>query len=296
LPRSAKALARAARLWDGETVLPEVVVARGSVADSALLTADDVDVLAVPVAPAPEEGDGLEPRAGTVDAAVRYGIDLAELAERGRATGAPGDAHVVDLPRAHGRREMPWTGLPERVILLGVGDGTPTDLRKAGAALARATRGASRVLTPVAGHGGAESAAAFVEGYALAAYRTPSGQTGSPEPGPADQLVLLGEHPESAVVDALRAARATWLTRDLTNAPANIKDPAWFAARPTASAGSWRSAPARRANRASSPSRTTPWDPTASRTATRATWSWSARASRTTRAGSRSSPVRRWSP
>src|SRR5690606_3370735 len=30
------------------------------------------------------------------------------------------------------------------------------------------------------------------------------------------------------------AARATWLTRDLTNAPANIKDPAWFAARATA--------------------------------------------------------------
>lgn len=234
MPRSAKALARAARVWDGETVLPEVVVARGSVADSALLTADDVDVLAVPVAPAPEEGDGLEPRAGTVDAAVRYGIDLAELAERGRATGAPGDAHVVDLPRAHGRREMPWTGLPERVILLGVGDGTPTDLRKAGAALARATRGASRVLTPVAGHGGAEDAAAFVEGYALAAYRMPTGQTSAPEPGPADQLVLLGEHPEAAVVDALRAARATWLTRDLTNAPANIKDPAWFAARATA--------------------------------------------------------------
>lgn len=234
MPRSAKALARAARVWDGETVLPEVVVARGRVADSALLTADDVDVLAVPVAPSPEEGDGLEPRAGTVDAAVRYGIDLAELAERGRATGAAGNAHVVDLPRAHGQREMPWTGLPERVILLGVGDGTPADLRKAGAALARATRGASRVLTPIAGQGSAEAAAAFVEGYALAAYRTPTGQTSPAEPGPADQLVLLGDHPESAVVAALRGARATWLARDLTNAPSNIKDPAWFAARATA--------------------------------------------------------------
>ena len=42
---------------------------------------DDVDVLAVPVAPPVEGETELQPRTGTADAAALYGVDLAEVAD-----------------------------------------------------------------------------------------------------------------------------------------------------------------------------------------------------------------------
>lgn len=239
-PRARTAIGRA---------LPGVVVEVGSVAGTALLLEADVDALAVPVAPAvPGESD-LQPRAGTADAAARYGIALAELAERAGLTGAPGEAYTVHLPHPVGRRgvdgEFPWHGLAPRIVLVGVGAGTPADLRRSGAALARATRGLRRVVTSVASEPGAQAPAAvraFVEGYLLGAYRMPS-QAAEPSPDdrasqpPAGQLVLLGTKGDphadriaAAVVDAGVAASATWLVRDLANTPSNIKDPAWLAA------------------------------------------------------------------
>ncbi|HEX5331674.1 MAG TPA: leucyl aminopeptidase family protein [Cellulomonas sp.] len=228
--------------------LPEVVVEVGSVAGTALLLDADVDALAVPVAPAvPGESD-LQPRAGTADAAARYGIALAELAERAGLTGAPGEAYTVHLPHPVGRRgaggEFPWHGLAPRIVLVGVGAGTPTDLRRSGAALARETRGLRRVVTSVASEAGAQAPAAvraFVEGYLLGAYRMPT-QATEPSPEdrasqrPAAQLVLLGIEDDpradriaAAVAEAGIAASATWLVRDLANTPSNTKDPAWLA-------------------------------------------------------------------
>lgn len=228
--------------------LPAVVVEFGSVAGTALLLEPDVDALAVPVAPAvPGESD-LQPRAGTADAAARYGIALAELAERAGLTGAPGEAYTVHLPHPVGRREpggeFPWHGLAPRIVLVGVGAGTPADLRRSGAALACATRGLRRVVTSVASEPGTQAPAAvraLVEGYLLGAYRMPS-QAAEPSPAdretqrPAGQLVLLGTEGDpradriaAAVADASVAASATWLVRDLANTPSSTKDPAWLA-------------------------------------------------------------------
>ena len=220
--------------------LPEVVASPGQLIDCAFFSSDEVEILAIPIAPAVEGGEDLQPRHGTVDAAVRYGIDFAELADRARLTGRPGEAHIIDLPRPNGRsKALPWAGLPERIILLGVGDGSVGALRRAGAGLARATRGAERVLTTVAGYSAihgvnaadGELTRAFVEGYLLGAYTFPSAQTGEAAPEPAEQLVLLGEHSEGAVSAAVIAASATWLARDLTNTPSNLKTPDWLAIR-----------------------------------------------------------------
>lgn len=235
--------------------LPDVVAARGTVRESPLLVDDDVAALVVAVAPAREPGDGLQPRAGTVDAAVRYGVDLAELAERSGGPsfeGRPGDVVRVDLPRAHvgspGR--LPWAGLPTRLVLLGVGSGDAAALRRAGAALARSVRGLERVVSAVTSEADPDEVRAFVEGYLLAAYRQqrrsgsaaarPSARTPAQEPtgrrgaeAPAEQLVLLtaesSHDPEPAIEAARRAARATWLARDLANTPSDLKDPAWLA-------------------------------------------------------------------
>lgn len=222
--------------------LPDVVAARGTVRESPLLTDDDVAALVVAVAPAREDGEGVQPRAGTVDAAVRYGVDLAELAERSGGPafrGAAGDVVRVDLPRAHvgSTARLPWAGLPTRLVLLGVGRGDAPSLRRAGAALARATRGLERVVSAATADADAAGVHAFVEGYLLAAYRQArrSAVAGRASEAPAEQLVLLTPEerpdPEPAIEAARRGARATWLVRDLANTPADVKGPEWFADR-----------------------------------------------------------------
>ncbi|WP_265520899.1 leucyl aminopeptidase family protein [Oerskovia flava] len=224
--------------------LPEVVGAPGTLLECTFLADSDVSATVVAVAPPREAEDGLQPRAGTVDAAARYGIDLAELSDRAGGAafrGVAGQVAVVDLPRTHGAGRLPWDGLPQRIVLLGIGGGTTTDLRRAGAALAGATRGLARVVSAATAGAGTRGVRAFVEGYLLAAYRPPrltgpapvsSGETATQDP--AEQLVLLGNDVPDTIAEAARAARATWLVRDLANTPSNIKDPAWFARRAVA--------------------------------------------------------------
>ncbi len=215
--------------WEQIRSLPEVTVEAGQLIDCTFLTVEEVEVVAVPIAPAVEDGDDLQPRHGTVDAAVRYGLDFAELAHRAKLTGRAGEAHVIDLPRPHKRSaELAWAGLPERVILLGVGTGDDRALRRAGAALAKATRGCERVLTTVAGATAQSNGAAFVEGYLLGSYTQPSQAAGADDVQPAQNLTMLGDHSDHMVQFAQTAARATWLARNLTNAPSNFKNPQWF--------------------------------------------------------------------
>ncbi|MFH6690776.1 leucyl aminopeptidase family protein, partial [Cellulosimicrobium funkei] len=59
-----------------------MVGARGALSDAPLVDEAQADAVVVAVAPPREAEDGLQPRAGTVDATLRYGVDLAELAER----------------------------------------------------------------------------------------------------------------------------------------------------------------------------------------------------------------------
>lgn len=217
--------------------LPGVRAAAGDVATSPLLT-EGLDALFVPVVPGAddaEESDGVQPRTGATEAAVRYGLDLGDLAERIRADGSAGSAHTIQLPRGAGATALPWDGLPPRLVLVGVGSGTPRDLRRAGAAVARASVGLGRVATTVAS-GDPAGARAFVEGYLLGAYRHPTAATGTPPPGPADELVLLGDYPD---VDAARhLAAATWTARVLAVTPSSTKTPAWLADQAVAAARS----------------------------------------------------------
>ncbi|WP_449386481.1 hypothetical protein [Cellulomonas soli] len=73
----------------------------GDVATSGRLTDGSLDALAVPVAPA-DGDDALRPGRGTADAAARYGIDLADIAERAGLTGVPGESYVLQLATTRG--------------------------------------------------------------------------------------------------------------------------------------------------------------------------------------------------
>ena len=62
-------------------------------------------------------------------------------------------------------------GLPSRLVLIGLGNGSPAELRKAGAALARATMGTESVRTTAADSLPEELQQAFIEGFLLGGYR-----------------------------------------------------------------------------------------------------------------------------
>ncbi len=183
---------------------PAISVQAGTIESSDLLTSGSVDAIAVGVgAPIPGD-DELQPRAGTVHASARYRINLAELAV------------------------LPWEGLPRRIVLVGVGTGSDADLRVAGAALARATRGLGTVVTTVAAASGDEGTEHFVEGYCLGAYPGWTMKSTPAKPA-ARQLVLLGDNSRECVERARRHAALTYLSRDLSTVPSNIKSPAWLA-------------------------------------------------------------------
>lgn len=216
-----------------------MTVSGGSIATTTLLTDGSTDAVAVPVAPARAGDDALRPLEGTAEAAARYGVDLAEIGERARLTGAAGEVYVLQLPRPVGSSvTLPWADLPPRLVLVGVGAGRPADLRRAGAALARSSRGLRRVVTTLGAEAhqddsaAASAARSVAEGYLLAAYVPPSVATPPTGSTDAAELVLLGRdgtRATAAVAEGRTAATATWLVRDLATTPSSTKTPAWLA-------------------------------------------------------------------
>lgn len=200
---------------------------------------EGVDVLVVALAAAAETSaredteEALHPtpapRRGAVETALAYGVDVAARAATAGFTGKAGETLLVQPPS--GRAEE----LPGKLIYLGVGDESVQSMRKAGAALARTTRGDAKVRAAVLDGLGAEAQQAFLEGFFLGGYRAP--RLGKTPAGPpmAREMEVTGLGP-----DALRlaeiTARAVWLSRDLTNLPPDVATPEWMAAQSRAAA------------------------------------------------------------
>ncbi|MGM1060136.1 leucyl aminopeptidase family protein [Saccharothrix sp. Mg75] len=172
---------------------------------------------------------------------VRRGVPAVVVAFAGDPVrlgpGAPGDLDTTDLPTDVGgvggvvKKGATW--------VVGVGEASVRDWRRAGASLVRALHGeADRTgaagydvhvpddLTP-------DAATAFTLGLALGGYRYRI--TGAEAPKRVKSIRLVPAAPAGApLVDAVRRATtlaaATSLSRDLANAPSNVKDPAWLAA------------------------------------------------------------------
>ncbi len=164
------------------------------------------------------------------------GLDLLGVLERERATGKAGE--IVSMPvLAEGRGAGSVDGDVdvERVLLVGLGDGSVRAHRKAGAALARKVRGVDRLASTVTAVSDDASTQAFIEGVILATFGLDAHRSTPTEAAkmPLRTLVLAGETVEREAVagPAVAMARAAWFARELVHTPSNVKDPAWLADR-----------------------------------------------------------------
>lgn len=166
------------------------------------------------VVPVPEAGTG----ANELDHYL--GAAAAELASACGATRGAGD--VASVAAVLG-------GTPRRLVFLGLGDGSPAQMRKAGAALGgRLTRG-RRVLTSAVYGQPDEAVRAFAEALLLSAYRF-SLAASTPDPGPSEVRALVSSSSAVGQVEhAITVATAVALARDLANMPSVRKSPAWLA-------------------------------------------------------------------
>jgi leucyl aminopeptidase len=118
-----------------------------------------------------------------------------------------------------------------RILFLGLGDGSPADMRKAGATLARRMTPGRRLFTSAASGRPDDSVRAFVEGLLLGSYRFSLASTDAGGQHPAEvRLLVDGAADQPRVLDqAVTVGRAVALARDLTNMPSARKTPAWLA-------------------------------------------------------------------
>jgi leucyl aminopeptidase len=166
-----------------------------------------------------DDGGDLELGPGAAELADDLGLDLLGLVEQLEASAEAGALTTLSVP-----------GFVVHVV--GVGDTGTVALRRAGAALARATRGADVVASGVQAVAGDEGLAAFVTGAVLASFGF-SLRTGTPSTPsvPVGRVILAaGPQAEPAVLERAEAiARASWEARRLATVPSNIKSPAWLA-------------------------------------------------------------------
>ncbi|MBZ5735079.1 leucyl aminopeptidase family protein [Nocardioides sp. TRM66260-LWL] len=177
---------------------------------------------------------------GAAELAELLDLDLLALLELERHTGRVGE--VVRVPVLEGTTAAP--GL-RQVLLLGVGDVSPTSLRRAGATLARAVARRSvsapgeapaeevpgrRVATSIAALADDAGLEAFAVGVVLGSYGFHWRSSG-PAARPAAEVVLAGCGPERApaLARAVAIGAAGWRARMLATVPSNLKSPAWLA-------------------------------------------------------------------
>lgn len=196
-----------------------------------------VDAVALPVLPGlagEESGVLLGP--GAADLIDAIDVDLLAVAELRQMTGAVGE--VVEVPVPFGTATNPQLRL---VLLVGVGASRPVDLRRAGAALARAVRDHDAVATSIPGVApdgeqvvDGDRLDAFVAGTMLGAFDFHWRSTG-PERRPVRQVVIatppgsLGDADHATLERAVAIGGAGWRSRMLATVPSNLKNPAWLA-------------------------------------------------------------------
>ena len=179
------------------------------------------EVWAFPVLPG-DDGPLLGP--GADEASEALGIDLLAALEVARATGRAGE--TTSVPVASTDRD----GDVALVLLVGIGDGSVGDFRRAGAALARATKDRVSVVTSLAAIAPDEGLGALVVGAMLGSFAFHWRSTG-PTERPVARIVLAGvdDAADDELARAIALGGAGWRSRALATVPANLKTPAWLA-------------------------------------------------------------------
>ncbi len=168
---------------------------------------------------------------GTTALAGALGLSAAEALTAYGVTGKPGEVVRVAARTPDG---------VFRLVLLGVGDGTAADLRRAGAALARQVEAGATALAALPDDADPDP---FVEGVLLGGYqfslRAQDDEDPEAEPRPRSVRLMTQAGPASGrrpVKRTAAIAAAVALARDLVNMPSDIKTPAWLAEQATAAA------------------------------------------------------------
>lgn len=176
------------------------------------------EVVALPVAP-DDDGD-LILGPGSVELAESH--DLLGVLEVAGATGKAGEITSYPVPGASG-------GL-RRIMLVGVGAQRPDDFRRAGAALARATRDLAGVATTIPALAPETAIEPFVAGVVLGSF-TFDWRSAGPSWHPVGAVTLadLDATYAAALARAEAIALASWRARFLAAVPSNLKNPAWLA-------------------------------------------------------------------
>ena len=168
---------------------------------------------------------------GTTALAGALGLTVAEALTAYGLTGKPGEVVRTAARTPDG---------VVRLVLLGVGEGTAADLRRAGAALARQVEAGATALAALPDGADPDP---FVEGVLLGGYKfslraeDDAGDDEDPEAEPRARSVRLLTQAEPASGRRPAAiAAAVALARDLVNMPSDIKTPAWLAEQAAAAA------------------------------------------------------------
>jgi leucyl aminopeptidase len=197
-------------------------VALSDVAPSSVLGAD---VVALPVLADPD-GPTLGP--GAAELVTELGEDLFDLLEAAGSTGRVGEV-VERVVLDTSRLSNPDLRL---VLLVGVGAGTPDDLRRAGAVVARRARDRQSVATSLGALCDDAALRALVEGLVLGSFEF-HWRSDGPLRQPVTRVVLAGmvdaDTRKDVVARSLAVAGAGWHARMLALVPSNVKTPEWLA-------------------------------------------------------------------
>jgi leucyl aminopeptidase len=155
---------------------------------------------------------------GADQALASLDVDAFALLDRAKARGTGGSVVTHEI---FGHATI------ERVVLVGLGDQSPRDLRRAGAAVARAARDRGPAATTLGALADDEQLGALVEGLVLGCFGFHR-KTDQVKPPHAETLVLtdLAGPSRAAVVErAQHRAKAAWRARGFALTPSNEKSP-----------------------------------------------------------------------
>ena len=171
-------------------------------------TVDDVPVL----------GPGADAAGETL------GVDLLSVLESRQAKGTGGEIVAVPVGGLPGHDSL------RLVLLVGLGEETPGDFRRAGAALARQSVDHDTLATTVAAAGDGEALTAFVVGAMLGSFGFHWRSQG-PEHRPVRRIVLaaVDDDVSAELERGLELGGAGWRARMLATVPSNLKSPQWLA-------------------------------------------------------------------
>ncbi|NLU80750.1 leucyl aminopeptidase family protein [Micromonospora sp. HNM0581] len=179
-----------------------------------------LDTLILPVRPGAADDAWAESVPTAVALPDGIADEVAVLIPAARSRGRAGDVHTQVRPG----------GVPRRLLLLGIGGADEAAWRTSGAALVRAVKSETHVTIALPVGVAPAAVRGLIEGLLLGSYRFRLGaQTDPPTLTDVDLAVTDPEAYEQAVNVARITARMTRLARDLTNMPASVKNPRWFA-------------------------------------------------------------------